>query len=174
MDVWPALAVRPDLYERDIEGAVLRADAGEAVEVAGIPGVEDPPRGAGDHPGAPERRVADQAATGEVPGGGEDEPDAGDRGVLGPVQLDDPVLRHTPAFQVGAHTQRNEEWRLAGFVERLDRRLVEVVVVIMGDDHSVDGRQVGHGHGWFVQAARPDVLGRRTPFAPDRVDQDPA
>ena len=63
-----------------------------------------------------------------------------DRGLLVPVQLDDPILRDSPAAQVGADTERDEERRGLGAQQLPHRRQVEVVVVIMGDDDRVEPR----------------------------------
>jgi hypothetical protein len=53
---------------------------------------------------------------------------------------------------VGAHAERDGEEASAS-CQRLDRGRVEVVEVIVRDDHHVDGRQRLEGEWWRVEAA---------------------
>ena len=54
--------------------------------------------------------------------------------------------------------------------QRADRRQVEVVVVVVGDQHGVDRRQLVQRHRHRVQPGRAEQRGRRDPVAPHRVD----
>jgi hypothetical protein len=76
-----------------------------------------------------------------------------DRGALPPVHLDD--RPHAPAAQAGGHVQRHAEHRLVTAKERLDGRPVAVVVVVVREQHHVDGRQFVHLQCRRNQPGRP-------------------
>jgi len=89
---------------------------------------------------------------------------------LPPVELDDASLRHPPGGEVGAHAERHDEGRLPE-ADRADGRLVEVVVVIVRDDHRVHGRHLVERQERSVEAPGPHPRDRRGPLTPDRIDQ---
>lgn len=64
-----------------------------------------------------------------------------------PFQLDDALRFHAPRFEVGADAERGHEWDVAPS-ELADRRVVEVIVVIVRHDHDVDRRHRTEGNGW--------------------------
>ncbi len=79
-----------------------------------------------------------------------------------------------PPAQVLAHPERDDERRRGAPQQLADRGQVEVVVVVVGDDHYVDRGQLVQRQGRGVQAAGPEQRGRRDPVAPHRVHQHPA
>jgi hypothetical protein len=70
---------------------------------------------------------------------------------------------------VRADAERNEEARAASR-ERLHRRHVEVIVVVVRHEHGVDRRQVGEGDRRRMEALRP-CRERRRVLGEDRVEQ---
>ena len=61
---------------------------------------------------------------------------------LGPVQLDDAPRWHPPALQMRPDAERHHERTILQGDELFDRSHVEVVVVVMADDHRRDRGQV--------------------------------
>ena len=98
-----------------------------------------------------------------------DELDAAERCALPPLHLLDLRQRHAPALEVGADAERHEEARAARR-QVLDGLHVEVVVVIVRDEHRVDLRQVGERDRRRMEALRPD-RDRRHALGEDRVEQ---
>ena len=58
--------------------------------------------------------------------------------------------------------------------EPRDGRPVEMVVMVVGDQHRVDGRQVGEGDARRVDPLRAGEAHRARPLGVDRIDQDVA
>ena len=65
---------------------------------------------------------------------------AGQAVALPPVELGDARSRHAEGLQMRAHAQRGDEGH-AGLRQLAHRRVVEVVVVVVGDHHRVELRQ---------------------------------
>ena len=61
---------------------------------------------------------------------------------LPPIQLGDPLGGDAPLLEVRADAQRGDEWNRR-LRQRADRRAIEVVVVIVRDDHRIEWRQRG-------------------------------
>ena len=78
-------------------------------------------------------------------------------GIVFAVQLDDPVGRDPPPLQVCAHAEARDEARVAQR-ELEHRSLVEVVVVVVRDQHRVQPGQPVQRDRDRVEAAGPDVL----------------
>ena len=73
-------------------------------------------------------------------------------------------------FEVCANTEwHSVEGHLVA--KRDDGFVIKMVVVIMGDDHSVDLWKLIQGKGGGVEAFRPRRLERRGPFGPDGINQ---
>src|SRR5690606_25462012 len=62
-------------------------------------------------------------------------------GFLPPGRLRDSFGRHAPLFQMGAHSQRDEE-RDSRAGQIPDGFGFQVIVMVMGDDHGVDAGQL--------------------------------
>src|SRR5258708_7287442 len=58
-----------------------------------------------------------------------------------PVELDDLRRGNTPALEMRSHAERRDE-PLVSILERDDGRVVEVVVVIVREQHGVERREV--------------------------------
>src|SRR5580658_2997113 len=56
-----------------------------------------------------------------------------------PIELDDLRGGNAPPFKVGSHPKRAHK-RRGAVLESDDRRIVEVVVVVVGDKDGVEGR----------------------------------
>ena len=115
---------------------VLGRQAGVAAEEHRMPARPDDQR-------RPQRRVAVlQAAAGEVlrRRGRDRQVGAGQRVRFPPVELGDALCRHAPGFEVRADAERGDEGHVAPR-QFANRRVVEVIVVIVGDEHQVHRRQ---------------------------------
>ena len=87
-----------------------------------------------------------------------------------PVQLDHELARDPPAAQVGAYPERDhEQRRIRSVGKHVDRGHIEVVVVIVGDQHDIDARKVGQRDRHRMAAAWSDRRRGRDPVAPHRV-----
>ena len=89
---------------------------------------------------------------------------------LPPVELDDALGRHAPGLEVRAHAERGDEGHVA-LRQRADRRVVEVVVVIVRDHHRVERRQRADRDRHRLEALRAGPLRGRGALAPHRVGQ---
>jgi hypothetical protein len=89
--------------------------------------------------------------------------------LLPPLHLLDLRERHAPALEVRADAERDEEARAARR-QVLHGLHVEVVVVVVRDEHGVDRRQVGERDRRRMEALRPD-RDRRHALGEDRVEQ---
>ena len=171
VDGVPGVVVRADRLQGQVERAEPGADAGEGRGVAGVAAEEHPVCRAGDDPGGPQRGVPGEEPPGEVPGLGAGQREAGHRRRAVPVQLDDPVLRHAPAAQVFPDAQGDDEGRGLLAQQGPHRREVQVVVVVVADQHGVDRGQALHRHGRRMQPGGAQQRGRRHPLPPHRVDE---
>ena len=78
------------------------------------------------------------------------------RSLLPPLHVVDLRRRYAPDLQVGTDAERHEE-RGAAARQVLDRPHVEVVVMIVRDQHRIDRRQVLKPQRRRMEAPRPDV-----------------
>ena len=81
---------------------------------------------------------------------------------------------HAPRAQVRVDAERHDVVRPVGALELRDRRLVEVVVVVVADDDRVEAGDLGDAARDRVQALRPGDDRRRRPAAEDGVEQEAA
>src|SRR5580704_10156789 len=115
--------------------------------------------------------VDEEHASGGVSRGNRPENKVTEGARVPPIELDDLRRRNPPPFEVGADPERAHEHRGA-VLESDDRRVVEVVVVVVGDEHGIEGRQVTDG-----EQRRKETLGTGEadgpdPFAPHRVGEE--
>ena len=164
----PARLVGADRQQRQVEAAIrrsvaageARADVGEVLRVAGVAGEEDLEVGREHGVAAPERRhpVGERAArTNAAP--------ARTRSRRRPTlavchQSSSTALSMPASGEPGLDAERHDEQRRAAGLggERLDRRRIEMVVVVVRDQHRIDARQLGRGRA----PAGPPASGRRT------------
>ena len=182
----PARLVGADRDEGDVEAAAQRrrlarrepfADVGEVFRVAGVAGEEEMQVGREHREAAPERlESVVQPAPRPVLHGGQHHLDrprgAGDRVGLPPVELDhavDAALRQ-PRLEAQRHDEERRSAGLRG--QRADARVVEVVVVVVRDQHQIDVRQFGEREAGRDVALRPDEAERRRPLGEHRVGED--
>ncbi|MNQ52647.1 hypothetical protein D3C85_666710 [compost metagenome] len=169
--VLPALVVGPGLEEGHVERAETLADLLEAIEVTAVTAEEEIGSLPANDPGGPQGLVAIAKATaGEVLGRGGDKLNAADPGLLPPIQLPDLVPGDTPGNQARPHAERRDE--VADLLlQRQDGVMVEVVVVIMGEDHRLYGGQRIQGDGRCVPALGAKPLHRRGALAEHGIRQ---
>ena len=167
----PARIVGAGLDHGQVERAVLLADGLEAVEVAGVAAEEDAEVVVLDHPRRPQAAVAvAQAAAGEVLARGGGQAQAAGLGRLPPVQLFDLAGVHTPGDQLVADAERCNEAR--GLASQLHYRgMVEMVIVVVREDHAGDGRQFVDADRRCVEARRAHPLHRRGALGEHRIGQ---
>src|SRR5437867_9242097 len=126
---------------------IFRGEAGIAAEEDGVPLRADDERG-------PQSRIAiPQAAAGKVlrGRGGHGEPGARQLVRFPPVELDDALGPDAPVFEVRADAERGHE-RHDALGDLVDRWIVEVVVVVVRDDHEVYRRHRAKGYGHRLEA----------------------
>ncbi|BEE09437.1 hypothetical protein VAWG005_22490 [Aeromonas dhakensis] len=148
----PALVVGPRLEKGHVKRAMALPYLLEAGEIAAVAAEEQVEIIAADDPGGPQSQVAiAQAAAGEVLGRRGDELNAIDPGLLPPVQLPDLVRRHAPGAEPGPDPERGDEVRHPP-LQRHYGGVIQVVIVIVGEDHPGQGRQILKSHGRGVPA----------------------
>ena len=156
VDVEPGLAVGADLHEIEVDGAEPASDLGEVRTVAGVAAeVDGVPPAPLQRSTSPERGVVHPPAAGVVA--------RGVQWIVTPSSDGEShqsiswicAARHAPALEMGADAEAGVEVRApAGQV--LHGRHVEVVVVIVGDDHGVDAGELRQGNRRRVEARRAD------------------
>ena len=107
-----------------------------------------------------------------MPRGGANQFDPPHVHTLPPVELDDPLGRHAPVFEMSAKAERNHKERHP-VAQRFDRRLVEVIVVIVREDDRIDRWQIVEREGRCKESFHPEETARRSIIAPHRIDEDP-
>ncbi len=134
--------------------------------------MDDPEAAALDHPSAPERLVRiRQGSLAPVLHRDEREPEARHGVRLPPVVFLDAIdaLAGKPRFQSERHKEERASRRHRG---KLAHRVgVEVVVVVVGNEHDVDSRQRGHVDRERHDAARTRELHRGRALGELRIDQ---
>ena len=94
-----------------------------------------------DPPGRPQRGVAVQESPRKVPCGKANQGQLVDVTALMPIEFDDAGIRYAPLAQVRTHTEWHKERGPLRAGQRDDGIDVKMVVVVVADDHGVDGRQ---------------------------------
>src|SRR5262249_11566716 len=115
----------------------------------------------------------DEPASRVVPGLRAREPYAAYLRLLAPVQGGDALDRNAPGPEVEVDAQRHHVPGPVGVLEHDDRWLVQVVVVVVADQHRVDGRDVLDLAGDRVEPLRAGPGGRRGTLAEDGIEQEP-
>ena len=87
-----------------------------------------------------------------------------------PIELGDPVCRHAPRFEMRADAERGDKRHVTP-CQLANGRVVEMIVVIVGDEHHVHGRQCAERNRDRLEAFRTREPGRRRARSPDRVGQ---
>src|ERR1700691_498227 len=88
-----------------------------------------------------------------------------------PIELDDLRRGNPPPFEVGPDPERAHE-RRSTVLESDDRRVVKVVVVVVGDEDGIEGRQVTDGEQRRKEAPGAGEVDGADPFAPHRVGEE--
>src|SRR6218665_281897 len=139
--IGPGPPVLPHLEQRHIEGTQPLANVPERGEQSRVSREERPVRGAPQREAAPERHVVvEQVAARGMARGRADDLQVPHLRALPPVQLDDALLGDAPIGQMRSHAERHHE---AGVpvLHGHQGRVVEVIVMVVGDDDGVDARQ---------------------------------
>ncbi|MOA20260.1 hypothetical protein D3C78_1406930 [compost metagenome] len=99
---------------------------------------------------------------------GGDELDAIDFRALPPIQLADFAGVDAPLDQGVAHAQRGQE--MFGLVRELQHsRMIQVIVVVVGQDHRFNRRQCFQADRWLVETLGAGPLHGRGALGEDRV-----
>ena len=124
-----------------------------------------------DHPGAPEPEILiAQPAPRRVLRGRRGERHPAERRALPPVELDH--VRRAERDEQRLHAERHEESRMVRVHETPHRVFVEMVVVIVRDDHRVNRRQVLEAQPGRNDPAWPRELHGARALAPVRIRED--
>ena len=90
-----------------------------------------------------------------------------------PVQLGDAIVRHAKALENRAHAERRHPPCLGLPANQLPHRAcAQVVVVVVGDEHRIQPRQVAQPHGRPEEPPGACPLERGRTRVPNRVEQD--
>src|SRR5579863_8970544 len=89
---------------------------------------------------------------------------------LPPVELRDPSGRHAPGFQMRANTQRCHEWDIE-LRQLAYGGVVEMVIVVVGDDDQVDVRKGSDSNGYRLKALRTEEPRGGCAGSPHRIRQ---
>ena len=161
MDVRPVLSIGPDLDHAEVEGAILLTDERDSREEARVAAVEYTVARPGDHPRRPQRLVALEHPPRIMSRRRSDDSHLADMRRVRPIEFRNPAARYAPRLEMGADAQRSHE--LHAVLRRTRRQgahgiHVEVIVVIVRQDHDVERRQVLQGDGWRVEPLGTDEL----------------
>jgi hypothetical protein len=154
------MVVGAGLDHRHVERTEALADGLEVGVVAGVAAEEDAQAVGHDHPRRPQRAVfVEQASPREVLRGHRRQAHAAHRRFVPPVELPDPGRVHAPRDQALAHAQRrDEDFDLRR--EPRDGGAVQVVEVVVRQDHALDGRQLVDVDGRRMKPLRAGPLHR--------------
>src|SRR5262249_19251274 len=159
-DRWRPIGANRD--GREIERSEAGARLLEAIEVPGVAAEVEAAARADDGPGRPQTTVpVPWRALREVLGGNADEAEAAIVFRLPPVLLLD--SRDAVVGEPLGETERHQEERSGRRSQLRDRRQIEMIVVIVRDDHNVDARKIAEGHSRRPEAARPRPRSRARP-----------
>ena len=89
-----------------------------------------------------------------------------------PIELDDTLGSHAPGFEVHPGPQRCDE-RHVELGELTDSRIVEMVVVIVRDDHEIERRHCAQKHRHRLEPLGAKKPQRRRARSPHRIGEHP-
>ena len=95
-----------------------------------------------------------------------DDLNSGNCCIIVPVHLNDPVGRNAPASQTGSYAKRGHDGKLF-LSESPDRFVFKMVIVIVGNDHEIQLRDLFPGEGGWHKTA--DDTGERGSVAENRI-----
>src|ERR1700761_3287625 len=131
------------------------SDLREVMAEAGIAGEINDTVGGLDDVAAPESLVAvERAAVGEVHGGDAVDGGLGDGVGIAPIEL---VGRgEILGTEQARDAQGSDENGLAAAGEPAERGEIQVIIVIVAEEHNVDGREMLFSYAWVATAPRAD------------------
>src|SRR5258706_16480619 len=88
-----------------------------------------------------------------------------------PVELDNLRRWNAPPFEVRSHPERSDEDEVA-VLEGDDRRIVEVIVMVVREQDCVEGRQVAESKQRREPALWSGETGRPHPLAPHGIGEE--
>jgi hypothetical protein len=148
-------SIGADLDQVEIGVAVTRVDGAKVIGIAGVAAEVERMLRTFDDPGRPQRRVVLSFASGIVSRRRAIDLHALQLDGLPPIHLMDLRGRNLPAFEMCADAEPHVELR-ALLRQVLNRRHVQVIVVIVRDQHGIDAREVRELDRRRVHALRPD------------------
>lgn len=161
--------IRADGQADEVDGTEPVADFFEAGKVAGVPSEEEIILIGSSDPAAPESAaMIDKTSVRVMLGRSTGKLDTTVREGVPPVEL--MIGGDTYALEFGTKPEGHNEHRVAG--QPLDRRLVEVVVVVVGQKHHIDRRQILESDTSLNVAAGTEKRQRRYTVAPDGIGKD--
>ncbi len=174
VNIPPRRVIRADFEHHQVERAESLRDLGVLRRQAGVAAEEDRVLRASHDERRPERRIpAPDGATREVlrRRRGNAHPAARKVEALPPIELRDPLCGDAPRLEVRAHAEGRHDGHIE-LCDLEDRRVVEVIVVVVRDDDGVERRERRHGHRDGLKALRAGEGDRRRTLSPHRIGQD--
>ena len=172
VDVGPQRVVPADLDHREVERPEALPDLGEVRAEAAVAAVKDALVRAKKRPSRPERPVfVVEKPPRRVAGRRSGDLHRPDGRLLPPVQLRNLLRGHAPRFEVCAHAERHHKPRRPRRQFAHHAR-VEVVVVVVREDHGVERRKLGHRNRRFKEALHAKQPPRRGVRPDGRVGEE--
>ena len=165
----PARSIGTDRDQRDVGRAMAFAHRAEdrAVAIAGVAREIDRARRGLQHEAAPQRHAAIARAA-RRPMVRRDDSDlrmARERDRVAPVADGDPRIRDMAAYD-GVVAERRDDQRPVAIVEPPERRDVEVIIMVVRQQHRIDPRQILERDAGGGDAPRPREADRARPVGP--------
>jgi len=167
----PARLVGSNWQQRQAGRSEALPDVTEVLTESGVTGEIDHAPGGFDHVATPQRPVAiEHSASGKMQRRHAVDLASGEWKRMAPVQFLDraDVLRS----QQGCDSGRDDELGRSTIRQPAQAVKIQMVVVIVTNEHDVDSRKIFESHAWFAATPGTDGGKRAGPFRPDRIGQD--
>lgn len=167
----PARLIRADRQKGETRRAEAGADLGEMGAEGSVSREIDDAAGGFDHISAPECAIAIEESTrGKMHGGHAVDGCRCEREGIAPIEFVDGS--DVPGAQQTGYAERNDESGLRALGEQPESGEIEMIVMIMAQEHEIDPGKIVETHARGAAAARTDPGDRTGPVRPDGVGQD--
>ncbi len=167
----PARLVGSDRQQRQARRSEPLADLREMVAEGRVSREINDAAGGFDHVAAPQSPIAvEDSARGKMHRGDAVDGGSRDRQRIAPIEF----VHGTDAVgpQQTGHAKRNDELGLAARAEPAQGGEIQMIVVIVAEEHDIDAGKIFATHPRLAAAARTDPGERTCPLRPDRIGQD--
>ena len=167
----PARLVGSDRQQRQARRSEPLADLGEMVAEGRVSREINDAAGGFDHIAAPQRPIAvEDAARGKMHGGDAVNGGSRDRQRIAPIEFVHGADAVGP--QQTGYAERNDELGLAAIRQPAQGGEIQMIVVVVAEEHDIDAGKIVEPHAWRAAAARTDPGERTGPLRPDGIGQD--